>query len=120
LVLVSSFGSARGLDLGGEVECVLLSSLPDAADTYLHLAGRTGRCGRQGRVLTLLAPEERGQLGKITRQLGVSIRGDADLALSVAQATGHDVGEVAGWGEGGAADGPEPAYEDGEWAEISW
>jgi superfamily II DNA/RNA helicase len=120
LVLVSSIGSARGLDLGGEVECVVLSSLPDAADTYLHLAGRTGRCGRQGRVVTLLAPEERGSLGKITRQLGVSIRGDADLALTVAQATGDDAGEVAGWGEGAAAEGPEAEYDDAEWADIRW
>lgn len=120
LVLVSSFGSARGLDLGGEVECVVLSALPDSADTYLHLAGRTGRCGRQGRVVTLLAPEERGQLGKITRQLGVSIRGDADLALSVAQATGQDAGELAGWSEAEAVEGPEPAYDDAEWSDIAW
>jgi len=81
-VLVSTMSSARGLDLC-EVDCVLLYDLPSAADQYLHLAGRTGRQGRAGQVISLLAPHQEGMLGTITRQLGVSIKQNSELALAL-------------------------------------
>ncbi|EOD16356.1 hypothetical protein EMIHUDRAFT_210731 [Emiliania huxleyi CCMP1516] len=103
------------------VDCVILSALPEAADTYLHLAGRTGRCGRPGRVVSLLGPDEHRRVGAITRQLGVSIRGDADLALAVAEATGEAGGEAAVVAEGDGAAGVEgELFSGAEWAEISW
>ena len=83
-LLVSTFGSSRGIDFGW-VDTVVLLALPQDADTYLHLAGRTGRQGRQGRVVSLLAPHERNALGLITRALGISIRPDPELALALAQ-----------------------------------
>ena len=82
LLLVSTWGASRGLDLGA-VDVVLLYELPRSADEYLHLAGRTGRNGRAGRVVSFLTREEEAQLGVITRQLGVSIRPDAELALKL-------------------------------------
>ena len=72
-VLVSTTASARGLDMP-MVDCVLLYGLPSSADSYVHLAGRTGRCGRDGHVVSLLAPEENSQVGLLTRQLGVSFK----------------------------------------------
>ena len=81
-LLVSTQGSARGLDLA-QVDCVLLYALPDAADAYLHLAGRTGRQGRAGHVISLLTPDEAGGLGRITRQLGLSIKPHAKIALEL-------------------------------------
>jgi len=86
-VLVSTENSARGLDLAG-VDCVLLYTLPSAADQYLHLAGRTGRQGRSGEVVSLLSPHETGPLGTITRQLGVSIKQNANVALALAESRG--------------------------------
>jgi len=38
----------------------------------------------------------------------------------VAQATGQDAGELAGWSEAEAVEGPEPAYDDAEWSDIAW
>ena len=82
-LLVSTESSARGLDLGSGVECVLLYSLPQSADSYLHLAGRTGRQGRRGSVVSLLGTDESGDVGRITRQLGLSIKQDAAIALAL-------------------------------------
>mmetsp|Transcript_46530 Transcript_46530/g.115405 ORF Transcript_46530/g.115405 Transcript_46530/m.115405 type:complete len:100 (+) Transcript_46530:3-302(+) len=83
-VLVSTFGSSRGLDLPA-VDLVVLFSLPDSADAYLHVAGRTGRLGRDGRVLSILTEEERAAVGKMTRELGISMKPDAELALFLAR-----------------------------------
>ncbi len=81
-LLVSTRASARGLDLAN-VDCVLLDSLPAAADQYLHLAGRTGRQGREGTVISLLTPAEEGRVGSITRALGISLKRDAALVEAV-------------------------------------
>lgn len=81
-LLVSTAGSARGLDLDA-VDVVMLYNLPDAADQYLHLAGRTGRQGRTGAVVSLLVPDQVPQLGSITRQLRISIRQHPDIALAM-------------------------------------
>ena len=81
-LLVSTAGSARGLDLDA-VDVVMLYNLPDAADQYLHLAGRTGRQGRTGAVVSLLMPDQVPQLGSITRQLRISIRQHPDIALAM-------------------------------------
>ena len=53
---------------------------------YLHLAGRTGRLGRDGAVVSLLAPHEAGRIGTITRQLGISIKQSAQIALKLDEA----------------------------------
>ena len=105
-LLVSTFGSSRGIDFGW-VDTVVLLALPQDADTYLHLAGRTGRQGRQGRVVSLLAPHERNALGLITRALGISIRPDPELALALAQPA--DAGASAREGATAAAGTAEAA-----------
>ena len=83
-LLVSTTSSARGLDLEA-IDCVLLFSLPASADAYLHLAGRTGRQGRDGAVVSLLAPHETGGLGSITRQLRISIKQNAQFARAMVE-----------------------------------
>ena len=62
---------------------MLLYSLPRAADQYLHAAGRTGRQGRVGAVVSLLTPDQANELGRITRQLGISIKQNAEIALAM-------------------------------------
>ena len=90
-LLVSTANSARGLDLA-EVDCVLLYSLPTSADQYLHLAGRTGRQGRDGTVISLLSPHESGDVGKITRQLGISIKQNVEIAMALRDPAGLTAG----------------------------
>lgn len=56
-VLVASDIAARGLDLPG-VDLVVNYSLPKGSAAYLHRAGRTGRAGRPGIVLSLVIGQQ--------------------------------------------------------------
>lgn len=57
-LLVSTLASTRGLDLP-ELSHVFILGLPDVrrVDPYLHAAGRVGRFGRGGKVVTVLEEE---------------------------------------------------------------
>lgn len=59
-LLVSTLASTRGLDLP-ELSHVFILGLPDArrVDPYLHAAGRVGRFGRGGKVVTVLEEPRR-------------------------------------------------------------
>ena len=77
-VLVASDVAARGLDID-DIGAVVNYELPTDADTYLHRIGRTGRAGRDGLALSLVAPSERNRAGLIEARLlesgqGKSIR----------------------------------------------
>lgn len=56
-VLIASDIAARGLDVAG-VELVVNLDPPSQSRDYLHRAGRTGRAGKPGLVLSLLTPAE--------------------------------------------------------------
>ena len=59
-LLVSTLASTRGLDLP-ELSHVFVLGVLDggAVDSYLHVAGRVGRFGRSGRVISILeSPHE--------------------------------------------------------------
>jgi superfamily II DNA/RNA helicase len=49
--------NARGLDLPG-LSHVFIVGLPSSPSSYLHMAGRTGRMGEQGEVVTILRDDE--------------------------------------------------------------
>ncbi len=72
-VLVASDVAARGLDID-DIGAVLNYELPTDADTYLHRVGRTGRAGRNGLALSLVAPQERGRAALIEQRQGHAIR----------------------------------------------
>ncbi len=55
--LVATDVAARGLDISG-ITHVFIYHLSDDPDTYLHRAGRTGRCEREGVVITLVTDRE--------------------------------------------------------------
>lgn len=57
-VLVAKADKARGVHLEG-VSYVVLLQLPALANDYLHQAGRTGRAGRSGTVISIVTPKER-------------------------------------------------------------
>jgi len=55
--LVATDVAARGLDFSG-VTHVFIYHLADDPDVYVHRSGRTGRCERQGMVITLVTDRE--------------------------------------------------------------
>ncbi|CAL9107249.1 unnamed protein product [Musa textilis] len=58
LILVSSDVSARGVDYP-DVTLVIQVGLPADREQYIHRLGRTGRKGKQGKGLLMLAPWEK-------------------------------------------------------------
>ena len=74
-VLVASDVAARGLDIE-DIGAVVNYELPTDADTYLHRIGRTGRAGRDGLALSLVAPGERNRAALIEQRQGTPIRYD--------------------------------------------
>ena len=71
-VLVASDVAARGLDID-DIGAVVNFELPTGADTYLHRVGRTGRVGRGGLALSLVAPQERSRAALVEERQGTPI-----------------------------------------------
>ena len=70
--LIATDIAARGLD----VDCishVVNFDLPHVPEDYVHRIGRTARAGQDGDAISLVAPEERGQLAAIERLVGAAI-----------------------------------------------
>jgi superfamily II DNA/RNA helicase len=59
VMLISTLATTRGLDLP-ELTHVFMLGLPQGrrADGYLHIAGRVGRFGRNGKVITVIDERE--------------------------------------------------------------
>lgn len=66
--LVATDIAARGLDID-QLPHVVNFDLPNVPEDYVHRIGRTGRAGREGEALSLVAPEEKSQLAAIERLL---------------------------------------------------
>ncbi|TVU35904.1 hypothetical protein EJB05_17811, partial [Eragrostis curvula] len=64
LILVSSDVSARGVDYP-DVTLVIQVGIPADREQYIHRLGRTGRRGKEGQGLLLLAPWEKYFLGTV-------------------------------------------------------
>lgn len=76
-ILVATDLAARGLDLPG-VELVVNYSLPEGPAPYLHRAGRTGRAGKPGVVVTMLIEQQHERLEKLKATISfekVEVRG---------------------------------------------
>jgi ATP-dependent RNA helicase DeaD len=63
-VLVATDVAARGLDIDN-ISHVFNYDLPQDPEVYVHRIGRTGRAGKTGIAISLLAPNERWNLRKI-------------------------------------------------------
>ena len=80
-VLVASDVAARGLDVD-DVGAVVNHELPTDADTYLHRVGRTGRAGRSGLALSLVAPRELPRAQLVGERRGQPLRWEQATPLS--------------------------------------
>ena len=68
-ILVATDVAARGLDIP-DVTHVINYDIPWDPESYVHRIGRTGRAGREGDAITLVAPREQRQLRLIERLIG--------------------------------------------------
>lgn len=67
-ILVATDVAARGLDIGS-VTHVYNFDIPQDPESYVHRIGRTGRLGKPGIAVTLVAHRERDQLELIERTI---------------------------------------------------
>ena len=70
IVLLASDIAARGLDVE-DIDYVIGIGFPEQAENYLHRAGRTGRMGKNGKVVSVIAPRELPFLDKTARKYGL-------------------------------------------------
>ena len=68
-VMVATDIAARGIDIK-ELQIVINYDLPDAAETYVHRIGRTGRAGHSGIALTFCSHEEYDKVKDIQKLTG--------------------------------------------------
>src|SRR3546814_9431038 len=71
-VVVSTDLAARGIDLP-EVSHVVNFDLPINAESYLHRAGRCGRAGRSGLIVSLASKDRQFIAAKLVKQLKVPL-----------------------------------------------
>jgi superfamily II DNA/RNA helicase len=71
-VLVSSDLAARGLDVP-DITQVIALDVPAEPGPYIHRAGRTGRAGKRGLMITIGDEEELRRLARLEKKLGIAV-----------------------------------------------
>jgi ATP-dependent RNA helicase DeaD len=71
-ILVATDVAARGIDVP-DLTHVVNFALPQDPQTFVHRTGRTGRAGKEGVAITLIAPGEFRRLMFITKSSGIEI-----------------------------------------------
>ena len=69
-VLVATDVAARGIHVQ-DIAHVINYDLPEVAENFIHRVGRTGRAGERGVASTLFVREQRTELFKLERTLGI-------------------------------------------------
>lgn len=72
-VLVATDVAARGLDVRATSH-VVHYNLADTAEAFVHRSGRTGRAGKKGVAISLVAPRERLHFSRLVRPSGAKIK----------------------------------------------
>jgi len=100
-LLIASDVAARGLDIP-DVSHVFNFDVPHHADDYVHRIGRTGRAGKTGTAITIVAPADSKSVAEIEKLIGQSIAwadAPAGAAVDETEAPGearHDRDESRG------------------------
>lgn len=68
-VMVATDIAARGIDID-QLNIVINYDMPDAAETYVHRIGRTGRAGHEGSALSFCSQEEHMKIREIQNLTG--------------------------------------------------
>ncbi|MCA1840550.1 MAG: DEAD/DEAH box helicase [Actinomycetota bacterium] len=76
-VLVATDVAARGLDLD-RISHVINFDPPEDEKAYVHRVGRTARAGRSGSGITLVTPEQNGDVGRIAARLDLNEQFEKD------------------------------------------
>jgi superfamily II DNA/RNA helicase len=71
-VLVSSDLAARGLDIPG-ISHVIALDVSEDRDAYIHRAGRTGRAGKKGIMVSIGDEIEMRRLSALEKKLGITV-----------------------------------------------
>ena len=71
-LLIASDVAARGLDIP-DVSHIFNFDVPHHADDYVHRIGRTGRAGKTGTAITIVAPADGKSLAAIEKLIGQGI-----------------------------------------------
>jgi ATP-dependent RNA helicase DeaD len=84
--LIASDIAARGLDFS-QVTHVVNMHFPHDQESYLHRSGRTGRSGREGMCVTLIAPKEFSKVRRLIQHLNKELEwiGEAPKGYSIEQ-----------------------------------
>jgi ATP-dependent RNA helicase DeaD len=89
-LLIATDVAARGLDIAG-VDAVINFDLPNDSEYYVHRIGRTGRAGKTGTAISIIARRDAGKLKEIERGIGARlIRAEVPTKRMLAEAkVGH-------------------------------
>ena len=71
-ILVATDVAARGIDIP-DVSLVVNYDPPMQPESYVHRIGRTARAGREGRAITLCAPDEKKRMRDVERLTKLSL-----------------------------------------------
>ncbi|BCS90022.1 DEAD/DEAH box helicase [Pseudodesulfovibrio sediminis] len=72
-ILVATDVAARGIDVP-DLTHVVNFAIPQDPQTFVHRTGRTGRAGKEGVAITLIAPNEFRRLMYISKSSGIEIK----------------------------------------------
>lgn len=71
-VLVATDVAARGIHVD-DITMVIQADMPEEYKTYLHRAGRTGRAGKQGTVVTLIGKSRRRKMEELLTRAEIEV-----------------------------------------------
>ncbi|MBO9539634.1 DEAD/DEAH box helicase [bacterium] len=88
-ILVATDVAARGIDVRG-LSHVINMGVPRNSETYVHRTGRTGRAGKDGVAITLVAPLDRPKVRRLALDLKIDATPQPVPQAAEVQAKGRE------------------------------
>lgn len=98
-VLVATDVAARGIHVD-DIDLVIQADAPDEYKTYLHRSGRTGRAGKEGRVVTLIPGNRQRRMTDLLGRAEIDVAfervalGDDPFAAQAAAVDGESIDTI--------------------------